>query len=68
MMMQPTPSQASQLILPSVRMLAKQKPTTAATTTKTAVHVACVETAFKPIEVPSIPEPAMKVQSDSDFE
>lgn len=44
-------------------MLAKVKPTTAATTTKTAVHVAWADTAFKPIEVPSIPEPAMKVQS-----
>lgn len=48
-------------------MLAKRKPTMAATTTKTAVHVAWLETAFRPMETLSIPEPAMKVQSDSDF-
>lgn len=67
MMMLPTPTQASQLILPRVRMLAKRKPTMAPTTTKMAVHVAWLETAFKPIETLSIPEPAMKVQSDSKF-
>lgn len=66
--MQPTPSQASQLILPRVRILAKEKPTTAATTTNTAVHVPWADTAFNPIEVPSIPEPAMKVQSNSGLE
>lgn len=66
-MMVPTPTQASQLILPRVLILAKRKPTTAPTTTKTAVHVAWLETAFRPMETLSMPEPAMKVQSDSDF-
>lgn len=66
-MIVPTPSQASQLILPRVLMLAKRNPTMAPTTTNTAVHVAWLETAFKPIETLSIPEPAMKVQSNIDF-
>lgn len=62
--MVPTPTQASQLILPRVLMLAKRNPTMAPTTTKMAVHVAWLETAFRPMETLSIPEPAMKVQSD----
>lgn len=62
--MVPTPTQASQLILPRVLMLANRNPTMAPTTTKMAVHVAWLETAFRPMETLSIPEPAMKVQSD----
>ena len=33
----------------------------AATATKTALQVPCEETAFKPIEMPSMPEPAEKM-------
>jgi hypothetical protein len=56
-----TPTSASQLILPSVLMLAKDPPTMAARATKTAVHVPCIETAFRPMEMPSIMDPATKV-------
>lgn len=41
------------------------KPTTAATATKIAVHVSCVDTALRVIEIPSIPEPSTKTQSNA---
>ena len=63
MTMHASPIQASQLMRPRVRMLPKMKPQQAATATKTAVHVACDDTALRPMEIPSIPDPAMKIQS-----
>lgn len=42
-------------------MLENRKPTTAATATKTAVHIGWSESAFKAIEMLSIPDPATKV-------
>lgn len=62
-MIQISPIQANHPILPSVRILAKEKPRTAATATKTAVQAACEETELSPIEIPSIAEPATKIQS-----
>lgn len=56
------PTQAIQLILPSVWILAKQKPAMAATATKTAVQVPCVERELSAIEMPNIPAPATKIQ------
>lgn len=61
--MQNRPSQASQLMRPSVCMLPNMQPTTAATAMKTAVHVPWVETAFRPMERLRIPDPATKIQS-----
>lgn len=63
MTMQNSPIQASQLMRPRVRMLPKMKPMAAATATNTAVHVACEEIALRPMEIPSMPDPAMKIQS-----
>jgi hypothetical protein len=62
-MMHTSPIHASQPILPSVRILAKQKPRIAATATNTAVQAAWVETELRPMEMPSIAEPATKIQS-----
>lgn len=61
--MQVRPIQASQLIRPRVRMLPPTSPMAAATATKTDVQVAWLDTAFKPIEMLSMPDPATKVQS-----
>lgn len=58
-----SPTQASQVILPSVRTLLKVNPKIAATTENTAVHVPCVDTAFRPMEIPRIPEPLTNIQS-----
>jgi hypothetical protein len=55
------PIHASQVILPSVRMLLRPNPAMAATAAKTAVHVAWVETAFRPIEMPRMAEPLLKM-------
>jgi hypothetical protein len=44
-------------------MLPRAKAAAAATATKTAVQAPCADTAFKPMEMPSIAEPAMKIQS-----
>ena len=62
-MIQINPIQANHPILPSVRILAKEKPRTAATATKTAVQAACEETELRPMEIPNIAEPATKIQS-----
>lgn len=56
-----SPIHASQVIRPSVRMLLHTNPRIAATAAKTAVHVAWVETAFKPIEIARIAEPLLKM-------
>lgn len=61
--MQTNPSHAIQLIFSSVRILANKNPMMAATATKTAVHVPWSEMAFRLIEMPSIPDPATKIQS-----
>lgn len=63
MRMQTIPIQASQEIRLSVRTLARVIPMAAATATKTAVHVAWFETALKPIDRPSMPEPATVIQT-----
>jgi hypothetical protein len=57
------PTQASQLIRPRVRILARRKPEMAATATNTAVQVPWTDIALSPIEIPSIPDPATKIQS-----
>lgn len=57
------PTQTNQLMLPSVLMLDVPNPTAAAMATKPAVQMPCVDTAFSPIEVPSIPDPAISIQS-----
>lgn len=57
------PTHANQVILASVWMLAKLNPTMAATAMNMAVHAAWVETALRPMETPSMPEPATKIQS-----
>lgn len=62
-MMQMTPTQASQVIRPSVWILQKMKPMTAATATKTAVQAPWSESALRAMEMLSIPEPATKIQS-----
>lgn len=55
------PTQASQVILPRVRILLNRNPGMAAITTNTAVQRAWVETALSPMEIPRIPEPALKM-------
>ena len=55
------PAQASQLIRPSVRILAHTKTTRDATATKVAVQVACVDSALRLIEIPRIPEAIAKM-------
>jgi hypothetical protein len=57
------PTQQSQETLPSVWILPSVNPRTAATATKIAVHAPCVETAFRPMEMPSIPAPATNIQT-----
>ena len=56
-----TPTQASQLIFESVRILPRIKAATAATATKIAVQAPWVETALRPMEILSIPDPATKM-------
>lgn len=43
-------------------MLLQASPTMAAIPTKAAVHIACVETAFNPIETPSMLDPVTNIQ------
>lgn len=57
------PTHAIQVIRPRVRILASENPTAKAMARKTAVHVPCVETAFKAIERLSIPDPETNTQS-----
>jgi hypothetical protein len=61
MMILTIPIQASHWILPRVRMLERPMATVAAIATKAAVHVPCSDTAFNPIEIPSMPDPATKM-------
>jgi hypothetical protein len=60
-MMQGSPTHASQVIRPSVLILENPNPTMAAIAEKTAVHVACDETAFNPIERLRIAEALLKM-------
>lgn len=62
MMIDGSPIHASQVIRPSVWMLLQASPTKAAIPTKAAVHIACVETAFSPIETPSMLDPVTNIQ------
>ena len=57
------PVQASQLMRPRVWMLLSVNPMMAAMTTNTAVQAPCVDTAFRAMEEPSMPDPATNVQS-----
>lgn len=63
MMIQTIPIQASHWILPRVLMLERPMATMAATATNAAVHVPCSDTAFNPIEIPSMPDPATKMKA-----
>jgi hypothetical protein len=56
-----SPIHANQVILPSVLTLLHANPTTAATATNIAVHVPWLEMEFKPIDIPSIPEPTTNI-------
>lgn len=58
-----SPIHASQVIRPSVRILLVRKPKMAATATKTAVQAPLVDTVFRPMEMPRMPEPVTKIQS-----
>jgi hypothetical protein len=58
-----SPTHASHVIRPRVRILLQANPRIAATTINIAVHIPWVETAFKPIEIPSIPEPETNIQT-----
>lgn len=62
-MIQDTPTHARKLMRSSVRMLANENPTIAATATKAAVQVAWVERAFKAMEMLSKAEPETKVKT-----
>lgn len=56
------PIHASQVIRPSVLTLPNINVKAAAMATNIAVHAPWVETAFKPIEIPSIAEPVTNTQ------
>lgn len=62
-MMDTIPTHASQVMRPRVRMLPNMNPMTAATATKTAVHVPWADTAFNAMEILSMADPATKIQS-----
>jgi hypothetical protein len=55
------PIQPNHEILPNVSMDARPNAMTAATTTNMAVQAPCVDTAFKAMETPSIPDPTTAV-------
>lgn len=57
------PTQATQLIRPSVRILARKKVTTNATATNAAVQVPCIDIALRAIERLSNPDPTTNIQS-----
>ena len=58
-----SPTQAIALIFANVWMLPSEKPMIAATATKTAVQAPWLDMALKEIDMPSIPDPATKIQS-----
>lgn len=58
-----SPTQANQLILPNVWILPNVNPMAAAMATNMAVQAPWVDMALKEIEMPSMPEPATKIQS-----
>ena len=62
-MMQTTPTHASHDMFPKVCTLEKAKPAIAAIATKTAVQVACVDTALRAIDKLSIAEPETKIKT-----
>lgn len=64
---QPIPTHANQLMLPIVRMLARQKTVTAGTATNAAVQVACVEIAFKAIDILSKPDAQQNTRTVSNI-
>lgn len=57
------PTQASQPILPRVRILARPPDMAATMTTKTAVQVPWRDIELSAMEVPRMPEPAQKIQT-----
>lgn len=57
------PTHAIQVMRPSVWILDSKNPTTAATARKIAVHAPWADTAFKEIDIPSIPDPETKIQT-----
>lgn len=64
--MEVTPIHANALILPSVWILAKVNPKTAATATNTAVHAPWVERALKATEMPIMAAADAKVKTDDE--
>ena len=62
-MMQAVPTQATQLMRLSVRMLENRNTTTAATPTKTAVQAPCDDTVFRPMEILKSPEAAVNMKT-----
>lgn len=59
------PTHAIQVMRPSVWILDSRNPITAATARKIAVHAPWADTAFKEIDIPSIPDPETKIQTGS---
>jgi len=57
------PIQANQEILLNVRILASINAAIAATAVNTALHVPCVETALRAIDVLTIPDPATMIHA-----
>jgi hypothetical protein len=57
------PTQASQLILPNVWILAREPPAIAATATNTAVQAPWTDKEFRATEIPSMPAPEQKIQT-----
>lgn len=63
MIIESAPIQAKKPILSSVLILPNINPMTAAHATNPAVQMACVESAFKEMEILSMADPATKVKS-----
>lgn len=64
-MMDTTPTMASQVIRPSVRIVERQKMATKATATKMAVQAPCSERALKQIDRPNMAAPAVNTYTDT---
>ena len=64
--MQNRPNHPNHEILPSVRIEAIEKPAIAATPMKTAVHVACVETALRAVDKPTSADAAVKTITEAE--
>jgi len=63
--METSPIQPNHEILPRVRTLASRNPRTVAAATKTAVHVAWTDTAFRPMVAPTMADPTTKIMTMS---